>query len=440
MKPYSKYKPSNIEWIGEIPEHWRKSKVKFIANVKGRIGFKGYTVADLVNEGEGALTLGAKHISKSNTLNLSVPEYISWEKYFESPEIMVEIGDVIVTQRGSLGKVVVISEDIGKATINPSMVILKNTKLNSWFIFYYFNSDVILSMIDLVNTSTAIPMISQNQLENFTILAPPLLEQQAIVSYLDTKTTLIDELISKKEHKIELLKENRAAIINHAVTKGLDDTVKYKDSGIEWIGEIPEHWVFSKLRFVTLSVQTGSTPSTEKDEYFEGGDFNWYTPADFSTESILLESSKRKITKYAVDQGTVRLFPKHSVLMVGIGATLGKIGITNSFCSSNQQINSIQFNSKVIPLFGAYYLFSNNINIVGLANFATLPILNQSQTKEIPIIIPLIKEQEEIVVYLDQQTALIDKAVQLEEQKIATLKEYRQALISDVVTGKVSVL
>lgn len=242
MKSYQKYKPTNIDWVGEIPESWLKSKIKFIADVKGRIGFKGYTVSDLVNEGEGALTLGAKHISKANTLNISDPEYISWEKYYESPEIMVEIGDVIVTQRGSLGKVVVISEDIGKATINPSMVILKNIKVYSWFLFYYFNSDVILSLIDLVNTSTAVPMISQNQLENFNILFPPLPEQQAIVTYLDQKTTLIDELIAKKERKIELLKENRTALINHAVTKGLDPTVKYKDSGIEWIGEIPKHW------------------------------------------------------------------------------------------------------------------------------------------------------------------------------------------------------
>ncbi len=128
LDPNVPMKDSGIEWLGEIPEHWEVKKLKLLANIQGRIGFKGYTVGDLVSEGEGALTLGAKHIDKFNQLNLSNPEFISWDKYYESPEIMVQIGDIILTQRGTLGKVILIKEDIGKATINPSMVIL--SKLN----------------------------------------------------------------------------------------------------------------------------------------------------------------------------------------------------------------------------------------------------------------------------------------------------------------------
>ncbi len=129
LDPVVKMKDSGVEWIGEIPEDWDISRLKFLAQLFGRIGFRGYNVADLVAEGEGALTIGGKHVSKNNELNLSDPEYLSWEKYYESPEIMVKKGDVVITQRGTLGKVVLIEEDIGPATINPSMILIKNIKL-----------------------------------------------------------------------------------------------------------------------------------------------------------------------------------------------------------------------------------------------------------------------------------------------------------------------
>lgn len=218
LDPTVKYKDSGIEWIGEIPEHWTRSKIKFISTLQGRIGFKGYTVGDLVDEGEGALTLGAKHISKNNVLNLSNPEYISWAKYYESPEIMVEIGDVLLTQRGSLGKVAIIDKEIGAATINPSMVILKKLKSESKFVYYLFHSDYVMRLIDLANTATAVPMISQNQLENFIILIPPILEQKAIVGYLENQTSLIDQNISLELQKIEKLKEYRQSLISNVVT------------------------------------------------------------------------------------------------------------------------------------------------------------------------------------------------------------------------------
>lgn len=128
-----KMKASGVAWIGDVPEGWEVKRVKRVCKLQGRIGFKGYSKTDLVNEGEGVLTLGAKHISKKNELDLSSPEFLSWEKYYESPEIMVQQGHVIVTQRGSLGKVVMIDEEIGAATINPSMILLKDLSIDQHF-------------------------------------------------------------------------------------------------------------------------------------------------------------------------------------------------------------------------------------------------------------------------------------------------------------------
>jgi type I restriction enzyme S subunit len=215
-------KDSGIEWLGEIPEHWEVKKLKLLANIQGRIGFKGYTVGDLVSEGEGALTLGAKHIDKFNKLNLSNPEFISWDKYYESPEIMVQIGDIILTQRGTLGKVVLITDDIGKATINPSMVILSNLKANDYFLYYFFNSDYFKSWIDLTNTATAVPMISQGQLGNLKLVLPNNDEQKHIARSIQKSTKKIDDIIVKAQQEIDLLKEYKTALISEVVTGKVD--------------------------------------------------------------------------------------------------------------------------------------------------------------------------------------------------------------------------
>ena len=222
LDPTVKMKDSGIEWLGEIPEHWEVKKLKLLANIQGRIGFKGYTVGDLVSEGEGALTLGAKHINKFNQLNLSNPEFISWEKYYESPEIMVQIGDIILTQRGTLGKVVLVTEDIGKATINPSMVILSKLQANDYFLYYFFNSDYFKSWIDLTNTATAVPMISQGQLGNLKLVLPNMNEQNQIVNSIQESIKKIDDIIVKAEQEIELLKEYKTALISEVVTGKVD--------------------------------------------------------------------------------------------------------------------------------------------------------------------------------------------------------------------------
>lgn len=222
LDPTVPMKDSGIEWLGEIPAHWEVKKLKLLANIQGRIGFKGYTVGDLVSEGEGALTLGAKHIDKFNRLNLSNPEFISWDKYYESPEIMVQIGDIILTQRGTLGKVVLITEDLGEATINPSMVILSKLKANEYFLYYFFNSDYFKSWIDLTNTATAVPMISQAQLGNLKLVLPNIDEQNKIVTSIQKSTKKIDDIIVKAQQEIELLKEYKTALINEVVTGKLD--------------------------------------------------------------------------------------------------------------------------------------------------------------------------------------------------------------------------
>lgn len=217
LNPDVPMKDSGIEWIGDIPEHWETIRVKYIADVQGRVGFKGYTKEDLVDAGEGAYTIGGKHIT-TNVLNLDDAEYISWEKYYESPEIMVNKGDIVFAQRGTLGRAAYIDREIGAATINPSLVLIKNIITNAKYLHWYLISSSMLTEIDLLNTSTAVPMISQFQINNIYVPHSPINEQEAIAEYLNTKCTEIDNLISIKLSKIDSLKEYKKSIIYEYVT------------------------------------------------------------------------------------------------------------------------------------------------------------------------------------------------------------------------------
>lgn len=217
LNPNAPMRNSGIDWIGEIPEHWELGRLKHVCKINGRIGFRGYTSEDLVSEGEGAYTIGGKHISR-NVIDLSNPDYLSWDKYYESPEIMVKKGDMVIAQRGTLGRVALIREEIGPATINPSLVLLNNISNNAIYLYWWLCSSSISVKIDLLNTSTAVPMISQKQIENLELLLPPLAEQRAIAAYLDTKCSEIDSLIALKQAKIEELKEYKKSVIYEYVT------------------------------------------------------------------------------------------------------------------------------------------------------------------------------------------------------------------------------
>jgi type I restriction enzyme S subunit len=200
-----KFRFKEFEDSGE----WVESSVEGNCLVKGRIGYRGYTTNDLVNQGEGALVLGGKHI-QNQTLDLSDPTYLSWEKYYESPEIMVEIGDIIFSQRGTLGDCAIIEEEIGPATINPSMVLLNNITCNSKFLYYILIGDRIQNEVKKSKGLGAIPMLSQKQIREFSFLIPHNLEErQRIASCLSS----LDDLITAQNQKLEALQLHKKGLL-----------------------------------------------------------------------------------------------------------------------------------------------------------------------------------------------------------------------------------
>ncbi len=217
LNPNVAMKDSGVEWIGQIPEHWKIKKLKFICKSQGRIGFKGYSSDDLVEANEGALTLGATHLNWNGEIILDQPVYLNWKKYYESPEIMVKKDDILIVQRGSTcGKVAIVDKDYGEVTINPSLVLLKEFRENPYFCVESIK--VVLNGILNEVSKTAIPMISQFQINNIQIALPPLEEQVFIVKKVQEVTAQYSEINKFILDEIIRLKEYKTTLINDAVT------------------------------------------------------------------------------------------------------------------------------------------------------------------------------------------------------------------------------
>lgn len=400
----------------------------------GRIGFRGYTADDLVEEGAGAITLSPTNIIDGE-LDFTNCSYLSWNKYYESPEIMVKAGDVVLVKTASVGKCALVRSLPKETTVNPQFLVFKNIVANSAF-FTYILQDYIQCFLDSEKNGSTIPTISQQIIGNFKIMLPPRTEQDSIVRYLDAATSKIDKAIAMQQKMIDLLNERKQIIIQNAVTKGLDENVEMKDSGVEWIGMIPKHWKILKLKRCA-SIKTGTTPPTNERKYFDGGRIYWFTPGDLN--DLHLEFASKMITQKAIDDKVGRLFPAKTIYFVGIGATVAKVSACDFAASSNQQINAIICKESLGYRFATYVLKSEQEFIRNMANYVTLPIINQSDTGLIDMIVPPKSEQQAIVAYLDEEMQHFDSAISNCQRQIALLQERKQIIINEVVTGKVKV-
>ena len=274
-------------------------------------------------------------------------------------------------------------------------------------------------------------------------------EQDAIADFLDRDTSRIDTLVTKKSELIERLKEKRTALIARTVTRGLprdaarqagvDLHSKLKFSGIDWLGEVPEHWEIISLRRRAHRLQTGSTPPTLEDRYYEDGTIAWYGPGSFDDRIVLTRPAKM-LHRSAVAEGAVRLFAAGATAVVTIGATVGKVSSVVQPCSCNQQITVIEFDpGRVHPRFGTYQIKRLEVALRTVAPSATLPILGQGEIGDLPLALPPLHEQRVIADFLDRETSRIDGMVVKVETAIERLHEYRAALITVVVTGKIDV-
>ena len=438
MKPYPKNKNSGIEWIEEIPEAWSMLRLKYFMKINPS---KSSTVLNENISGEVSFLPMEKVDSdgKYDVVFMKPIEEVNngFTCFKKNDVIFAKITPCFENGKGAL--LDKIKTNIGFGSTEFHILRSIRNMSNPKYLYYITKTHPFRKMGEaFMSGSAGQKRVPSNFIENLFFPYSPFPEQKQIAKYLDHKTAIIDSLIEKKKKLIELLKEERTNVINQAVTKGLDPNVPMKDSGIEWLGEIPEHWKIKKIKHVADDVQTGITPPSNNSEYFDGGDINWFTPSDFNGD-LVLNNSKRKITSKALSDRVAKMFPFNSVFLVGIGATLGKIGLIEKQSSCNQQINPIIFNDEFNPFYGAYFLMAYGPIIISLANASTLAILNQSQTKELLVLAPPLEEQKIIVKQIENETTRIDSIISKSEKEIELLQEYRTALISEVVTGKIDV-
>ncbi len=286
-------------------------------------------------------------------------------------------------------------------------------------------------------------------LKRLPLVLPPLAEQELICTFLDRKTSGLDAVIVRKHSLVEALKEKRSALISRTVTRGLPPKVaraarigthpKLKPTSVEWLGHVPEHWEIVKVRYIAGRVETGGTPPTIRGDFYEEGTVSWFGPSSFE-EQIVLSRPVKLLNQIAVEEGAARVFKVAATLIVTIGATLGKVGALAAEASCNQQITVIEFDeTRVYPRFGTYQLKRMEGTLRAIAPSATLPILSQGDVADILMAIPPLPEQRAIADFLDRETAKIDSLVAKVEQAIERLQEYRTALITAAVTGKIDV-
>jgi type I restriction enzyme, S subunit len=222
LNPDAPLKPSGVEWLGDVPAHWDVQPVKSVAKLFGRIGYRGYTTADLVDEGDGAISLSPSNMTQKG-MSLSNCTYISWAKYQESPEITIDVGDIVMVKTGStLGKLAFVTEVPHPMTINPQLVIYKQVMCSSRFLFFTLSIPTIQALIEIGNTGSSIPTVTQELLGNCVIAIPPRREQIAITAHIDSELNKVAALIQESERGISLLQERRTALISAAVTGKID--------------------------------------------------------------------------------------------------------------------------------------------------------------------------------------------------------------------------
>lgn len=431
MKTYARYKDSGISWIGQIPEHWEVKRTKYVVDsfCKGN----GITKDEVFDDGDVKCVRYGEIYSKyensfSDCISKTKLEMITSPQFFSK-------GDILFAGTGEL------VEEIGKNIVylgnekclaGGDIVIAKHSQ-NPIFLNYLLNSQSSQRQKSYGKAKLKVVHISAFEIGNVYVPLPPLLEQKAIADFLDEKTAKINELVAAKQKQIELLKEYKQSLIANAVTKGINPKAKMKDSCINWIGQIPEHWnvhyLFQKAKEHFISNKTVHHQNLLSLSYGKivQKDIN-------TTEGLLPESFD---TYQIVEEGNIvlrltDLQNDHKSLRVGFVTQEGII-------TSAYECLEVMSNSY-FPKYLYYQLHSFDIKKMFYGMGGGLrQNLNYNELKKIRIAVPPVEEQKAIVEFIEKRVASIDSQILSIEKQIENLNEYKQSLISDVVTGKVKV-
>lgn len=443
MKKYEKYKDSGIEWIGEIPEHWRSVKIKQLAIGANTLFLDG----DWIESKE--IVFDEDNIRYITTGNIGEGKYKEQGNGYITQETFEKLnctevfpGDLVISRLNPpIGRACIIP-DLGKRIVTSvdNVILRSSEEYSKSFLVHFFSNPKYYEFTLLEGRGATMQRISRGILGNIKIVLPNnLSEQTAIASYLDRKTTEIDQLIEAKKRLIELYHEEKTAIINQAVTKGINPNAKMKDSGIEWLGEIPEHWEVKRLSWCFSKIGSGTTPKAGSDEYYLNGNINWLLTGDLNDGEV--NQTSKKITSKAIgDYSSLKEYPVDSIVMAMYGATIGKLGILKVPTTVNQACCVLSNPTHLNYLFAFYLLLGARQEIINMSYGGGQPNISQELIRSFRVQVPPLEEQQSIVHHIETECSRIDTKIERTQRLIELLAEYRTALISEVVTGKVKVV
>lgn len=381
----------------------------------------------------GSEIINGKIVFKKTTKKISFD--LHNEFYKRTP---TKVGDILLVKNGSIGNCAFVNTNELFSIWVPLALIKIKKDFNSKFVYYNIVAEHTQLYLKENAADAAQPNISIATINNIVIPNISLEQQTAITNYLDQETSKIDCKISILEQKYEKLEEYKQSVIFETVTKGLDGNVEMKDSGIDWIGDIPKHWEVKRVKDIALCY-AGGTPDTRKEEYWNNGQNYWAASGNLKNGFINL-SILKKITDEAIENSSTKKIIPYTTLLAMTGATCGEVGYSNELIYANQSVCAIKNNKKITHfkyLFYSLMIFRKAVE--DMKSGGAQGGITVSDIKFFKILVPDYQEQEKIVIFLDKICLKIDKKKEIIKKQIELLKEYKQTIIYEAVAGKIEI-
>ncbi|WP_194736221.1 restriction endonuclease subunit S [Streptococcus suis] len=423
-------KDSGIEWIGEVPEDWGGGNLKYYFDVQlGKmLQPSAINGNDIEIDYLRAINVQWDNISVENLSKM-------WCNPSEVGKYEIKNGDLLVCEGGEVGRCGIVEHLSDRAIIQNAVHRIRPTeKADVRFLNYYIQHTTKSKWFDILCNKATIAHLTSEKLLNTSVVLPSISEQSQIADFLDKKVAQLDKVKSLLEEQIKTLEDYRQSLIYETVTKGLDKTVPLKDSGVDWIGQIPEGWGTGKIKYYA-EISAGSTPD-RTNELFWNGDIPWMVSGEVN-QGVVTHTAE-KITKLGLRNTSTKLLSKGTVMLAlnGQGKTKGTAAILNIETASNQSLASFDVNNEVVNGYYLYYYFvANYSNIRGLKG-EDRDGLNLKLVSNIEIPLPNIDEQLKIADFLDKKTEQINQMIAIKKEQIENINKQRQILIYDYVTGK----
>jgi len=437
FKAYLEYKDSEVEWLREIPVHWDALPLKrsFSVQLGKMLQNAPSSISDVLRPYLRAANLGWEGARLQDVREM-------WLSPSDVRQYSLQAGDLLVSEGGDVGRTALWKGEIDECYIQNAINRVRSRGRDlSRFLYYWLFTLKHAGYVDMLCSKATISHFTAEKVAEVPFIAPPLPEQEAIAAFLDRETAKIDALIAKKQRLIELLEEKRQALITQAVTKGLDPNVPMKDSGVGWLGEIPRHWDVARTKHL-CRLESGHTPSRDHPEYWEDCKIPWFTLSDvWQLRDGWIEQitdTKEKVSELGLAHSSARLLPKHTVI-VSRTASVGFSAVMGCPMATTQDFANWICGPGMRPFY-LLYVFRSMVQ-----EFKRLTMGSTHQTIYMPDVgrfaapVPPPREQDDIVAHVRRKTRSIKRLQARMGNAIGHLREYRTALISAAVTGKIDV-